>query len=108
MDHAINLVTFVITTLAGLVMDFIIFVDGFLASVLTEAHVPPNAQIILLVLASVAVVVLAIRLLGRVFAALIVVLLVLLLVHHMLPQMHVPQAHLPPGMNLPKIGNTTI
>ncbi len=103
MNHAIDLIIFAILTLAGLVMDFIAFVDSFLASLMTSAHVPPNAQIILLVVVVVAValVVMALRALGGVFGALIIVLLVLLLVHQSFPKMQVPQAHLPGGFAVP-------
>jgi hypothetical protein len=100
-NHAIDLIIFAILTLAGLVMDFIAFVDSFLASLMTSAHVPPNAQIILLVVVAVALVVMALRALGGVFGALIIVLLVLLLVHQSFPKMQVPQAHLPGGFAVP-------
>lgn len=104
MDHAINLIIFAILTLAGLVMEGIGFVDGLLARVMTALHVPANAQIILLVVAAVWLAVLAIRALGGVFAALIIVLLVLLLLHQALPGMKPPQAHFP----APTTGQTTI
>jgi hypothetical protein len=104
LDHAINLIIFAILTLAGLVMEGIGFVDGLLARVMTALHVPANAQIILLVVAAVWLAVLAIRALGGVFAALIIVLLVLLLLHQALPGMKPPQAHFP----APTTGQTTI
>jgi len=100
-DHAINLLVFAILTLAGLVMDFIGFVDGLLASLLNAANVPPNAQIILLAIVAVVLVVAAIRLVGGIFCALIIVLLVLLLVHKTDPKLEVPQAHFPSGFNVP-------
>ncbi len=108
MDHAINLFIFAILALAGLVMDFIGFVDGICAGFMNQAHIPPNAQTILLAVVAVALVLLAIRVLGRVFAALIIILLVLILVHHAAPNLAVPQAHLPPGFKLPSLGHTTI
>jgi F0F1-type ATP synthase membrane subunit a len=108
LDHAISLIIFAILTLAGLVMDFIGYVDGFLAAVLNSAHVPPNAQIILLAVVAVALVVLAIRMLGRIFAALVVVLLVLILVRQTFPKMEVPQAHLPSALHLPAGPGTNI
>jgi uncharacterized membrane protein YccC len=97
LDHAISLIIFAILTLAGLVMDFIGYVD-----------VPPNAQIILLAVVAVALVVLAIRMLGRIFAALVVVLLVLILVRQTFPKMEVPQAHLPSALHLPAGPGTNI
>jgi len=108
MDHAINLIIFVIFTLAGLVMSIIGYIDSFLAALLTSAHVPPNAQIILLAVVAVGLVVLAIRLLGRVFAALVVVLLLLILVRQTFPKLEVPQAHLPPALHLPAGQGTSI
>ncbi len=104
MDHAINLVIFAILTLAGLVMQCIVFLDGLLARVMTALHVPGNAQIILLVVAAVWLAVLAMRALGRVFAALIIVLLVLLLLHQAMPGLKPPLAHFP----APAAGQTTI
>ena len=101
MTHAIDLVIFAILTLAGLVMDFIGLVDGFLASLMTSAGIPPNAQIILLVVAAVLLIIMALRALGGIFGALIIVLLVLLLMHRSFPKMEVPQAHLPAGLNIP-------
>jgi hypothetical protein len=101
MTHAINLIIFAILTLAALVMDFIGIVDGFLASLMNSAGIPPNAQIILLVVAAVFLVILALRALGGIFGALIIVLLVLLLMHRSFPKMEIPQAHLPAGLNIP-------
>jgi hypothetical protein len=100
-NHAIDLIIFAILTLAGVVMDFISFVDSFLASLMTDAHVPANAQVVLLVVVAVMLVVMALRALGRVFGALIIVLLLLLLVHQSFPNLQVPQAHLPGGLNVP-------
>jgi hypothetical protein len=92
MNHAIDLLVAAILTLAGLVMEAVGFVDSFLATLMTRAGVPPNAQIILLVVAAIWLMVMAFRLLGRVFAALIIVLLILLVVHRLFPQAdHVEQ-----------------
>jgi hypothetical protein len=106
LDHAIGLVIFAILTLAGLVMEVIGFIDSFLASVMTALHVPPNAQIILLVVAAVFLAIAALRALGGVFGALLIVLLVLLLLHMALPGMQVPAAHLPDAA--PGQGQTAI
>ena len=107
MNHAIDLVIFVILTLAGLVMDVIAFIDTLLAGLMTSAHIPPNAQLILLVVVALLLVVAAIRALGGVFAGLIVILLVLLLVHQAFPNLQVPQAHLPDHLHVPGQTNTT-
>ncbi len=95
MDHAIGLVMFALLTIAGLVMEGIGFIDGLLASVMTALHVPPNAQIILLVVAALFLAIAALRALGGVIGALLIVLLVLLLLHMALPGVQVPPAHLP-------------
>jgi len=100
-NHAIDLIIFAILTLAGLVMDFIAFVDSFLASLMTAAHIPQNAQIILLVVVALLLVIAVLRALGGIFGALILVLVVLLFVHKSFPHIQVPQAHLPGGLNVP-------
>lgn len=101
MAHAINLVIFALLTLAGLVMGFIGLVDGYLAALMNSAGIPPNAQIILLILAAAVLMITALRALGGIFGALIIVLLVLLLMHQTFPRVEIPQAHLPAGLNIP-------
>lgn len=109
MTHAIDLVIFVILTLAGLVMDVVAFVDGWFASLMTAAHIPQNAQLVLLLVVAVVLVVMAVRALGGIFAGLIVILLLLLLVHQAFPGAQIPQAHLPAGMHVPwQTRNTAI
>jgi hypothetical protein len=93
--HAINMLVLVILTLAGLVMEFIGFIDGILAAAMTSMGIPPNAQAILLLVAAIVLVVFAIRAFGRIFAALIIVLLVLLVVHKVFPGMQVPRGPTP-------------
>jgi hypothetical protein len=95
MAQAINLIVFAIMTLASVVMAFIGFIDRFLAALMTSAGIPPNAQLILLVVAVVVLVIFAVRALGGVFAGLIIVLLVLLLLHKVFPGMDIPQGHTP-------------
>ena len=101
MTHATDVVVSVILALASLVMDFVAYIDGLLAALMTSGGIPPNVQTILLVVVAVGLVVLAIRVFGRVFAALIIVLLVLLLVHKLFPGMEVPQGHPPAWLHLP-------
>jgi hypothetical protein len=108
-DHAISLIIFAILTLAGLVLKFIGFVDRLLAGLMTAAHVPPNAQLVLLVAVAVILGVMALRALGGIFATLIIVLLVLLLAHQSFPQFQLPQAHLPGVLeHIPGQFNTTL
>ena len=101
MDHAINLIIFVIMTLASLVMTVIGFIDSILAAAMSSAGIPPNVQIILLAVAAIILVVFALRALGRLFAALIIVLLVLMLVHRVFPGLEVPHGHIPAWLNPP-------
>ncbi|MCF3947957.1 hypothetical protein AiwAL_12740 [Acidiphilium sp. AL] len=98
MTHATDVVVSVILALAGLVMDFVAYIDGLLAALMTSGGIPPNVQTILLVVVAVSLVILAIRVLGRLFAALIIV---LLLVHKLFPGMEVPQGHPPAWLHLP-------
>lgn len=108
MTHAINLIIFMLFTLAGLVMAVVGFVDGILASAMNAAHVPANAQSILLFVAAACLVVLAIRALGRILAALVIVLMLLLLLHKSYPGMEVPQGHVPAWLNVPAAPHTSV
>jgi len=85
LDHAIELVISAILFLCSFVLEAVGVVDGVLGSIMTRIGVPPGAQIALLLGISVILVVFAIRKLGMLFAALIIVLLVLLLMHKALP-----------------------
>jgi hypothetical protein len=101
MNHAIDLVVSAILTLAGLVMELIGIIDGFLASLMSSAGLPPLLQVLILIGAALWLVVMAIRALGRVFAVLIVILLLLLVVHRIMPGMAVHPFNLAPGLHLP-------
>ena len=101
MTHAINLIIMIIMTLADLVMAFIGFIDGMLAALMSSAGIPPNVQLILLVVAALILVVYAVRALGGIFAGLIVVLLILLVLSKAFPGMHVPQGHVPSRLTPP-------
>jgi hypothetical protein len=85
MDHAIAVITSIIYALAGLVMQLIAFIDGLLIGFMNDLHVPPHIQTILLVVVAIALIIMAIRLLGGVFATLIVILLLLLVLHRIDP-----------------------
>jgi hypothetical protein len=101
MLHAINLIIFAIMTLASVVMAFIAFIDSFLAALMNSAGIPPNVQLILLVVAAVILVIVAVRALGRVFAGLIIVLLLLLVVHKAFPALDIPHGHTPVWLHTP-------
>jgi hypothetical protein len=98
--HAIDLLVVMILALAGLVMGAIGFLDGLLAAAMQAVGIPDNAQTVLLAVAAIALIVFAVRALGRVFATLIIVLLVLVLVHKIFPGMQVPQGQTPPWLHL--------
>ncbi|HQT47479.1 MAG TPA: hypothetical protein PLY97_09680 [Acidocella sp.] len=95
MTHAINLIIFIILSLANLILAVVGFFDGLLAAVMSTLGIPPNAQLILLAVAAVLLIVYAVRALGRIFAALIIVLLVLLMLARVFPHMTVPHGHVP-------------
>jgi hypothetical protein len=106
LDHAIDLVIGLLLLLCTLVLEAVGFVDGVLGSLMTRMGIDPNAQIALLIGVSVILVVLVIRKLGVLFAALIIILLVLLLAHRVMPGLAVPQFNLPGQPGAPS-GDTT-
>jgi hypothetical protein len=75
---------------------------------MTRMGIDPNAQIALLIGVSVILVVLVIRKLGVLFAALIIILLVLVLAHRVMPGMTVPQFNLPGQPAAPADGTTHV
>ena len=95
MDHAINLVIAIILALCGLVMEAIVLVDSFLASVMTSLGINPQAQTAILIGVVLLLVIAAVRALGSVVSVLIIVLLFLLLAHRVMPGMHVPPVSFP-------------
>lgn len=98
MSHAIKVVASVILMLVRLVMEFIAYIDRLLVGLMNAGHIPENVQTILLVVVALALVFLAIRILGGVFATLIIILLLLLVVHKVDPGLAMPHGatgHLP-------------
>jgi hypothetical protein len=85
MNHATNLLVSAILTLAGLVMEAIGIADAFLAALMIKLGLPAPVQIIFLVVAAVWLIVIAFRLLGRIFAVMFIVLLILLVIHRAMP-----------------------
>jgi len=96
MDHLIDLVVSLILFLGSLVFAVVGFIDGFLASLMNAAHIPPQAQLIILLVAAIIIMAYAIRALGGLFAVLLVILLALLLLHQAFPGLHPPSLTLPP------------
>jgi hypothetical protein len=79
MDHIISLITLILITILGLVLQVIGFIDGLLGAALTSAGIPVNAQAPLLIIAAIILAVAALRLLGRFIAFLLLILFLLLL-----------------------------
>lgn len=107
MEHAIGLITLILFTLLGLVLDFISFMDALFSSALTHLGVPLHAQAPLLIIACVLLAVAAFQLLGRLVAILLLVLFVLLLIHPHMP--HGWEHHTsPPRLSIPGGPNITM
>lgn len=100
MDHVIGLITFLLLTLLGLVLEIIGFIDGLLSTALSAAGVPLNAQGPLLIIAAIILGVIALRLLGRLVGALLLILFLLLLLHPHMPHAWMHNA-MPPALTLP-------
>jgi hypothetical protein len=81
--------------LGGLVFTFIAFIDGFLASLMAAAGIPPAAQLGILIVVAIIIAAYAIRALGGLFAILLVILLALLLLHQAFPDIHMPTYTIP-------------
>jgi hypothetical protein len=97
MDHLINLVLSAILFLGSLVFAVIGFIDGFLASLMSAIGIPPQAQLIILLVAAIIIMAYAIRALGGLFAILLLILLVLLVLHQAFPGFHMPSYTFPPA-----------
>ena len=85
MNHAIDLVVSALLTLAGLVMALVSAIDSVLGAAMSAVGLPPLLQFLVLIGVAIWVLVVALRLLGRVFALLLLILFVLLLVHWIMP-----------------------
>jgi hypothetical protein len=79
MDHIISLITLILLTILGLVLQVIGFIDGLFGAALTSIGIAPSAQGPLLIIAAIILAVAALRLLGRLIAGLLIILFVLLL-----------------------------
>jgi hypothetical protein len=102
MSHAIDLVVSAILTLAGLVMALAGVIDGFLVTVMSAVGLSPLLQLLIVIAVAIWVVVASLRLLGGVFAVLLLILFMLLLVHWVMPGSagHGPQPTTP-GLHIP-------
>jgi hypothetical protein len=98
MTHAIDLVIAALLTLAGLVMAVVGAIDGFLVTVMSAAGLPPLLQLLIIIAVGIWVVVMALRLLGGVFALLLLILFVLMLVHWLMPGTAGHWPHPAPGL----------
>jgi len=83
MEHIIGLITLILVTILGLVLQVIGFIDGLFSAALTSVGVPLHAQEPLLIIAFIILAIGALQLLGRFVAGLLLILfLLLLLVPH--------------------------
>jgi len=95
MDSAINFIVTLLMRLVGAIMAVIGVVEHGLRQVLEQAGVHGQLQSAVLVVAAIAVIVAALRLLGGVFGFLITLLLLLMIVNLLMPGLHLPSsAHL--------------
>jgi hypothetical protein len=101
MDHIISLITFLLLTLLGLVLQVIGFIDGLLSAALTSIGVPLHAQEPLLIIAAILLAVAALQLLGRFVAGLLLVLFVLLLLAPHAPKSWIHTHDQAPTLTLP-------
>jgi len=97
MAHAINTITSIIMMLFGLIMEAIGAVDAALTALMTSAGLPPNVQVVVLLVVAILLIIFAIRVLGGVFGVLLIILLILLVLHRIAPGMQLQHAELPTG-----------
>ena len=64
---------------------------------MTSAGLPPNVQVIVLLVVAILLIIFAIRVLGGVFGVLLIILLILLVMHRLVPGMQLQHADLPGG-----------
>jgi hypothetical protein len=95
LDHAIGLVASFIFLICAAILELVGLIDGFLASLMARAGIPPNAQVALLLAISIIIVIAAVRKLGTLISVLIIVLLVLLMLHKVLPGKEIGPVTLP-------------
>ncbi len=79
MEHIISLITLILLTIFGLVLQVIGFIDSLFSAALTSVGVPIHAQEPLLIIAAIILAVGALQLLGRFVAGLLLILFLLLL-----------------------------
>lgn len=101
MEQIINVITFLLLTLLGLVVQVIGFIDGLLSVALTGIGVPLHAQGPLLIIAAIILAVAALRLLGRFVAGLLLVLFLLLLIYPHMPPEWTKGRNTAPTLTLP-------
>jgi hypothetical protein len=101
MDHIISLITLILVTILGLVLQVIGFIDGLFGAALTSIGIPPNTQTPLLIIAAIILAVVALRLLGRFIAFLLIILFVLLLLAPHAPHSWSHIHDHPPTITLP-------
>ena len=101
MEHIISLITLILLTLLGLVLQVIGFLDGLFSAALTSIGVPIHAQEPLLIVAAIILAIAALQLVGRFVAALLIILFLLILLAPHAPQSWTHIHHQAPTITLP-------
>ena len=84
-DQALQTVTYWVRASLGVLLGVFGVIDVFLRRALTQAHVPENVQSLVIVAVAVLFIVAVLRLFGGFFRILLIVLLILLVLHVLLP-----------------------
>jgi thiol:disulfide interchange protein len=90
MTQALDFVRSLILGLFYVIMAAIAWIEGFLRGLMTRAGVGEDLQKPVLVVVAALLILVALRLFGRVFGVLIAIFLLLLLLHTLLPGLSVP------------------
>jgi len=95
MTQAFNVTYALILGLFAAIMTGIALIEGFLGGLMTQAGIPGQFQKPALIVAAVLLIVVALRVFGRVFGFLIVIFLILLLLHILFPGLSAPGGSIP-------------
>jgi hypothetical protein len=96
MQHAIDILVLLLMDIARIVMEVIGLIDGFLAAIMTTLGIGASAQGVILLLLALCMIIFAVRVLGGLIGALLVVLIVLLILHQYMPNLGMPPLHVIP------------
>lgn len=90
MNEAVQYFVMGILALCGMVMRFLSNIDDALGAVMTSVGIDPHLQFLIMLIATVMLVMLALRLVGGFFGWVVLFLLVLLLLHRVVPGIMTP------------------